>query len=355
MNINKNFVALYQLSIIKNSSNHNPDQKPQTFTPSLPDSATSTAQDFNDVALEKHIDNEESSTSHSLHKTPPCNEHKIDEAKNLNPPSQEKDDNNLSNVSKGYIWYNYYMSSNYYTSIDKLLEEHISDISELLSKDANKAFQSSFIKKSGIKEFYIFKFKNLAFLLILGQTITLSGWNLKIKETIENIINQVYNKVENVGLIDHTYAQGENSRRLHSLGGGLRRILFISKAVEKYRKSLIDSSKKNVSTKTKTIIKELTYNVLLGDYTKLRKQLFAVENNTKLNDKKELTNTEQIEDVSQFVLFENNLIRYVKNQLYKETGIVQETDLIKGVKNRFGRYRSKLERKAKINCQNIYK
>jgi len=124
MNINKNFVALYQLP-----------------------------------------------TSHSLYNALPCNEDKIkiNEADNLKPHSQEKDSNNLSNMSKGES------EHNFSTSIEKLLEEHISDMIELLSKDANKAFQSSFIKQIGIKELYIVQFKNITFLLILGQTITLSG------------------------------------------------------------------------------------------------------------------------------------------------------------------------------------
>jgi len=60
------------------------------------------------------------------------------------------------------------------------------------------------------------------------------GSFFKIKQTLENAINQVYNQVENVYLIDHTYYQEKNSRRLHSLGG-LRRILSLSQEVKKSR------------------------------------------------------------------------------------------------------------------------
>lgn len=170
-------------------------------------------------------------------------------------------------------------------------EKFFVSIIDLLSEDANKADPFSLIKNIGIEDFYIFKYKNAVFFLITGKTIILNGWNLKIKEFLCNFINQV----ESVDLIDHTYAEEENSRRLHSLGGGLRRILTFSKKIEKENKSLIDISaltppkvvlkggKEDTSIKTKTILNNLKYETLLGDKGKLIKQLFAVEKNTKVN------------------------------------------------------------------------
>ena len=102
------------------------------------------------------------------------------------------------------------------------------------------------------------------FFLLSGNIIILSGWNLKIKHILEYYIN----KVDTFDLTDSTYLLKKNSRRLRSLGGGLRRILLSIKETEE---SITNSE----------IIKNLKYYTILGDRELLESTFFAIERNSK--------------------------------------------------------------------------
>ena len=166
-----------------------------------------------------------------------------------------------------------------------------------------------------MREFYIFKYKRTFFVLLVGETIILSGWHKKISQTVHKIINKIRisNKLKNLlnnkpgltpahmglrdsaaltnpdnpegcqrfvkgsveicfsfDLKDHTYSEAKNPRRLRSLGGGLRRLLSNLKKNDK-------------SLTNKKIIENLAYLTLYGDDKKLVTQISAVENNTKFN------------------------------------------------------------------------
>ena len=139
-----------------------------------------------------------------------------------------------------------------------------------LFESLKKAHQSYFVKEIDALELYLFKYKNALFFLITGETITVSGWNSKVQQKLEKIINKINNENEKVIITDHTYSQARNSRRIRSLGGGLRRLLSVIK---------ID----NEFLTNKEIIKNLEYFVILGNKKKLVTQIFAVEKNTKFN------------------------------------------------------------------------
>ena len=141
------------------------------------------------------------------------------------------------------------------------------------------ADQSFFIKDLGALEFYILTYKCKTFFILVtspkvmsGQTIIFSGWSTKIKKYLENFIRQAGDQVENRILTDHTYSEKKNSRRLRSLGGGLRKILSLIKGTDAFLKN-------------KEIIKDLKYNIVLGDEEKVITQIFVVEKNSK-NDYK---------------------------------------------------------------------
>lgn len=171
MNINKNFVALFQVE-----TNNQKKQLKKNSNKRIP----------------------------SLQKNPNL----IETYKTLSS-SIDNGSDSIDNGSDIVLWEKSVSGIDY--------EKIFVSIIHLLSEDANKADPFSLIKNIGIEDFYIFKYKNAVFFLITGKTIMLNGWNLKIKEFLCNFINQV----ESVDLIDHTYAEKENSRRLHSLGGGL--------------------------------------------------------------------------------------------------------------------------------------
>lgn len=178
-----------------------------------------------------------------------------------------------------------------------LFLEKVSESPETtLFKYLKELHQFTFFEEIGAIEVYIFKYKNRIFFLIVGQTITFSGWNLKIQQKLENFINQVTNKNEKVIITDYTYSQAVNSRRIRSLGGGLRRLLSVIK-------------KDNEFLTNKEIIKALEYFVILGNKKKLVTQIFAVEKNTKFNYeiKPKITDLplDQYLDVTKFKIFQH--------------------------------------------------
>jgi len=255
-------------------------------------------------------------------------------------------------------------------SVTKIKNEKLFiSIIDRFSENANKVDYLSSIKKIGITDFYIFKYKTVTFLLLIGQTILLNNWNLKIKEVLYKFINQI----ENVDLIDHTYAPGENSRRLHSLGGGLRRILAFSKEIEeckkvftfskeiiKYNKSLSNISKEDTSTKTKTILNNLEYYTLLGDEEKLRKQLFAVEKNAKVNYQVEVKSREfytssfkkfTIIEITELNIYRKYITDFLKIQL--EFNNRFDNNSINLIDRFLEQHIDNFKQKAEINFQNL--
>ena len=58
----------------------------------------------------------------------------------------------------------------------------------------------SFSKDVSMREMYIFKYKSIFFVLLVGETILLSGWHNKISQTVHKILNKIRisNKIENV-------------------------------------------------------------------------------------------------------------------------------------------------------------
>ena len=126
---------------------------------------------------------------------------------------------------------------------------------------------------------YIFRYKNRIFVLLVGETIIISGWHINIYQTFNKVINQIKisdrieDLVDNYNLKDYTYSEVEEEkkpRRLRFLGGELRRLLLKIK-------------KKDKSLTNKTIIEDLYYFIASGDDDKLLTQLSAVENNTRFN------------------------------------------------------------------------
>ena len=324
MNINKNFVALFQVE-----TNNQKKQLKKNSNKRIP----------------------------SLQKNP----YSIEAYKNLSG-SIDNGSDSIDNGSDVVVWERSGSVIDY--------EKFFVSIIDLLSEDANKADPFSLIKNIGIEDFYIFKYKNAVFFLITGKTIILNGWNLKIKEFLCNFINQV----ESVDLIDHTYAEEENSRRLHSLGGGLRRILTFSKKIEKENKSLIDISaltptkvvlkkgKEDTSIKTKTILNNLRYYTLLGDEQKLRKQLFAVEKNTKVNYQAEVKSENgNLTEFNKLAITQITMVNlYVENIIYsleKESRFNNQINdnLINFVKSTSEQLGNHLKQNFEIYRQTVYK
>lgn len=146
-------------------------------------------------------------------------------------------------------------------------------LSENLQKLKKPKFSNEFdfYRDFKIEEFYLLKYKNAHFLLLSGQTIIYSGWSSSVRQILESSINAVSNEVDKITLTDHTYSDHESSRRLRSLGGGIRRVLLI---VQRNKKKLTN----------KQIFKDLEYFKILGNENKLVTQFRAIENNTRLHN-----------------------------------------------------------------------
>ena len=188
----------------------------------------------------------------------------------------------------------------------------------LKDKDSFLKDLTSFCKQNCMQEFYIFRYQMMVFILLVGETIILGGWDNKILETFHKVLNENLFTMKLLTINDYTYYtskkainegvneetdqakkainEGVNNeldeankaineannakeyskseaiqpRRLRSLGGGLRRLLVIIKEKDKFLTN-------------KRIISELRIFAVLGDLEKLLTQLSAVENNTKFN------------------------------------------------------------------------
>ena len=58
----------------------------------------------------------------------------------------------------------------------------------------------SFCKNVGMREFYIFRYKMIIFVLLVGETIIFSSWHTKISQSFHKILNQIIlsNKIKNL-------------------------------------------------------------------------------------------------------------------------------------------------------------
>lgn len=148
--------------------------------------------------------------------------------------------------------------------------------------NVNDFSQSPFCKDVGALEFYIFTYKCEIFIIISCQTYVYSGWNEDIERKMKSFINHPHNQVGSISFTDHTYSKQlpkeKTSRRLRSLGGGLRKILSLIKGGDE-------------SLTNKEIIKDLKHQILSGDEEKLKSQICAVEKNAKnLYEEKQQSN-----------------------------------------------------------------
>ena len=187
--------------------------------------------------------------------------------------------------------------------------------------------QSCF-NRIGATEFYIFKYENAIFFLLSGQTIIYSGWNVQIQQNLEKFINQVNNQIQNVTFTDHTYFQVQSSRRLRSLGGGLRRILYLIK---------MDNS----FLTNKKIIKNLQYFVILGNEEKLVTQIFAVEKNAKFTYQTESKNIDLPLD---------QYLNLVKSLIFEQLSNNQRIDTINLIENFQKDIKKKLDKSKQTFC-----
>jgi len=105
---------------------------------------------------------------------------------------------------------------------------------------------------------------------------------------------------------------------------------------------------------------------LLGDNNKLRKQLFAVENNTKLDyklDYKIEQKTKHLDifsskkfsiiDITEFDLCQKNIISFLKSQIELNNQI--DNNSINFIENLLEHTINSIRQKAETNLQNLYK
>ena len=73
-----------------------------------------------------------------------------------------------------------------------------------------------FRKEVGMRDFYIFRYKTRIFVLLVGETIMVSNWSIKILQTFNQVLNQIRisykieNPVNNFNLKDYTYAEADD-------------------------------------------------------------------------------------------------------------------------------------------------
>ena len=163
----------------------------------------------------------------------------------------------------------------------------------------------------GIEQVYLFTCTVNIFIVYVGHLIPFTGWNDRLKSTIEERVNKNCNRDGKISFIDHTYKRSKDengnykngnykngedkngedkkdkssSRRLRSLGGGIRRIVELTKNKKK------DDSKGNQTFLTnKQIFHSLKgYPITISSKThnesaekELWAQLYAVQYNKKL-------------------------------------------------------------------------
>lgn len=159
---------------------------------------------------------------------------------------------------------------------DSLTER--SHMDTLLDKLRNVAEDN--LGNSYLSHLWLFKYRNAFFLLLGGKDILISGWSSRLQRSLEVSINQSCGRGNRVTLTDLTYSEAANSRRLHSLGGGLRRVIAV------VRGEMPHFTVKQVHTDTKLlsprdVCVELESVAVVGSQEELHVSLFAVQKNAK--------------------------------------------------------------------------
>ena len=179
----------------------------------------------------------------------------------------------------------------------------------------------------GIEKVYLFTCKVNIFVLYVGHLIPFTGWNDELKSTIEERVNKNCNRDGKISFIDHTYKRSKDengnskngedkngednngedkngekknykgsSRRLRSLGGGIRKIVELIKEYSKddsqddsQGESQGDSQEKKASLTNREIFHSLKSSVIKisnkidnEDEKELWAQLYAVQYNKKM-------------------------------------------------------------------------
>ena len=122
----------------------------------------------------------------------------------------------------------------------------------------------------GIEKIYLFRCKFFYYILYVGYIIPFTGWNKRLKYIIEKMINEKCNEDIKISFTDHTYNTNDiNSRRLRSLGGGVRRILMLIRCELGF-------------LSTKELFSNLEYWAVIGNEKEIMSVLYAVQYSKKL-------------------------------------------------------------------------
>lgn len=125
----------------------------------------------------------------------------------------------------------------------------------------------------GMSDLYLLRFRNVFFLLLRGKAVTVTGWSSILQRSLQASIDQSSGQGE-FTLTDLTYSNHPNSRRLHSLGGGMRRVAAVVKG-------------SRARFTSKQVYTDLQYSVVLGNEDNLINILFATKNNSKFTQQQE--------------------------------------------------------------------
>ena len=174
------------------------------------------------------------------------------------------------------------------------------------AKDLSSKLTKINLVELGIEQVYLFTCTVNIFVLYVGQLIPATGWNDRLKSTIEERLNENCNADGKISFIDHTYKKSKDengeyknnngsSRRLRSLGGGIRRIVYLIKKYSEYDNkddSQGDSQGNKASLTSKEIFHSLkSYLIKISNQTlgekevdekELWAQLYGVQYNKKL-------------------------------------------------------------------------
>ena len=156
-----------------------------------------------------------------------------------------------------------------------------SQMTSLFDKLNNYAERNPDISR-WMSDLYLLRFRNAFFLLLRGKAMTVTGWSSALQRSLEVSINQSSGPGDEFTLTDLTYSNHPKSRRLHSLGGGMRRVAAVVKGDEAVFTS-------------KQVYTDLEYSVVLGNEEKLTNKLWAIQNNTKFKQQAE----KPVEEVQQ--------------------------------------------------------
>ena len=130
------------------------------------------------------------------------------------------------------------------------------------------------LSELNIKEFFLIDYNHILHCIIIGTQILVPGWSLQIKKVLEFYINKkIYlpNQFQ-FSLKDYTYWSHNadiKPRRLRSLGGALRRIIFLHKNI--YYDVFYNKENKNIQFYT-----------IFGNNKKLQATYLGISQNKKI-------------------------------------------------------------------------